>query len=110
MVNYIRISLANIWVRESHFYFMWFCFHPLPVFPVFAILGNLADINFGIKISSKRFSMVAAVAVNNVEIMHFIEMVLRGISCVNAGHPRIEPATQHSHYSFFFETVVVCPL
>jgi len=46
---------------------------PLTIFEIAATGGYLADIDFRIKISSKCFTVIAAVAVNNVNRMNFVE-------------------------------------
>src|SRR3989339_1283197 len=78
--------------------------------PVFASLGDFADIDFGIKIGRKRFPMLPGIAVNNIQIMNLVKVMLGGISRKDPGHSRIETTSQNGCESCGFEAVMVRPL
>ena len=54
--------------------------------------------------------MVAGVAVDDIQILDFIEMMFRCISCIYSCYTRIESASQDSRQTRFFETVFIGPL
>ena len=56
-----------------------FCFYPLAVFDVAALCGYFTDIDLGVKVSGKRITMIAAVAVKYINIVYFIKIMLLGI-------------------------------
>ena len=64
---------------------------PFSVLPVFAFLGNLANIDLGIEIGCKGFAMVAGIAINNIEIMKFIKVVPGRVGSKYRGYPGSNP-------------------
>ena len=54
--------------------------------------------------------MVAGVAVYNVEVMNFLEMMLSSIGSVDACHARVESAAQDGSQASLFEAFAVSPL
>src|SRR5512133_441210 len=84
--------------------------NPFTVLEVFALLGYFADVDFRIEVCGKRFPVVACIAVDNIEIMNLVKMVLCSMSRKYACHPRIESASQACRQSCFPKTVVVGPL
>ena len=54
--------------------------------------------------------MVTGVAVDDVEIVHLLEVVLGGISRIDAAHTRVETATQDGGEAGLLETLAVGPL
>ena len=54
--------------------------------------------------------MVAGVAIDDVEIVDFVEMVLGGVGGVNAADARIEAAAENGRQTSLFETLLVGPL
>ena len=68
----------------------WRNFYPVAVFPVRAGSGYLAEVDFRIEVGCKRISMIAAVAVQNINRVNFIEIVFLCIGCKNAGDTRVK--------------------
>ena len=67
-----------------------FGFEPLSVFVVQAFLGYLAYVDFGIEVGRKGLVVVTGVAVNDVEIVNFVEMVLGSVCRVDATYAWVE--------------------
>ena len=85
-------------------------FVPLAVFPVFAALGDFADVDFGVEVGGESLAVVAGVAVHDIQVADFIEMVLGGVGGEDAGHARVEAAAEDGGQPGFLEAVVVGPL
>ena len=84
--------------------------YPLSVFIITSVLGDFTDIDFRVKVRSECLVMVAGVAVDDIQILDFIEMMFRCISCIYSRYTRIESASQDSRQTRFFETVFIGPL
>ena len=67
-----------------------FGFEPLSVFVVQALLGYLAYVDFGIEVGCEGLVVVSGVAVDNVEIVNFVEMVLGSVCRVDATYAWVE--------------------
>ncbi len=85
-------------------------FHPVPVFPVTPRCGNFAEVDFRIEIRCKRVTMVAAVAVEDIDRVDRIELMLFGIGAVSLGHAGIEAAAEECHDACILESLSVSPL
>ncbi len=86
------------------------CFHPVTIFPIAAFCRNFADINFGIKVSRKRIAVIAGIAVQNINIVNFIKLMLESIGRKNAGDAGIKSTAQKSGNSGIFKFFAVGPL
>ena len=69
-------------------------FNPITIFPVAAIGCYFADIDFRIEIGSKGQTVVASVAVDNIQIMNFIEIMFFQIRGINVGYTWIKTGTE----------------
>src|SRR5690554_7819062 len=65
-------------------------FNDFSIFIVTAVLSDFANINFWIEVRSKSFAMVTSVAVDNIQSIHFIEMVFFGVCGIDIGHSRVK--------------------
>ncbi len=110
VVNQVRFFWANIRIIEWFVYFVGFGQFPFPVLPVFPFLCYLPDVDLGIEIGGKCLAVVARVAINNVEVMNFVEMVFCRVSRINAGNTGVETATQNGRNTGFLKSVAVGPL
>src|SRR5690606_23459846 len=100
----------NLRIVQRLMYLMWPSIDPLTVFPVLTLLRYFADIDFSVEIRRKGLTMIACVAVNNVEIVNLLEMVLRCISSIDIGNSGVKAAAQDCSEPCFFELVLICPL
>ena len=87
-----------------------FCLHPVSVFPVGTFRGNLPDIDLRVEICGKRITVVACIAVQNIDIIYLIKVVLQGISRKHARNSRIETASQQSRKTGLLVFFPVGPL
>ena len=84
--------------------------YPFAIFVIASVLSDFADIDFRVEVSSESLVMISGVAVYDIKVMHFVEIMLSCISCVHATYSRVESATQDSGKSGFFEAFLICPL
>ena len=110
MVEQIALAGTDIGVGEWFVDFQRFCLNPLPVFIVKSLLGNLADIDFGIEVCGEGMMMVTCITIDNVEIVDLVEVMLSGVGGIDTTDPRIESAAKDSRKASLFETVLVGPL
>ena len=83
---------------------------PLAVFVVTAVLGDFADVDFGVEVGGEGFAMVAGVAVHDVEVVHLAEVVLGGVGGEYARHAGVEAAAEDGGEAGLFEAFAVGPL
>ncbi len=83
MIKEVGLALSDVGIVERTMHGEILRLHPFAVFPVFPFLGNLADVDFRVEICGKSLSVVSGVAVNDVEIAHFGEMMLGGVGDEN---------------------------
>ena len=88
----------------------WLCFYPVAVLPVGALCGNLTDVDLRVKVCGKRISMVACIAVQNVNVIDLIKIMFQSIGRKYTCYARIKAASQKSCDSCFFITLFVSPL
>ncbi len=85
-------------------------FHPLAVFPVFAILGHFTEIDFRIEVRGEGLAMIAGIAVDNVDIFDLVEQEFLRIGAIDIRHARIEAAAENGRDALVLELVLVGPL
>ena len=85
-------------------------FNPFTVFPIGAGSRNLAQINFGVKISCKGIAMVAAVAVQNIDGIDLVKIMLQRISGENAGYAGVKAGAQQGHNASLLKFFFIRPL
>ena len=110
MVKKVHILLAYLIEVIFPFDRHWRNFYPVAVFPVRAGSGYLAEVDFRIEVGCKRISVVAAVAVQNINRVNFIEIVFLCIGCKNAGDARVKAGSEKTGDAGFLETVHIGPL
>ena len=84
--------------------------NPVPVFPIAARRRHFPQVNLGIKIGRKCISMVAAVAVENVNGLYLVKFMLERIGAVCLRHTRIKTRTEQCRDAGFLKFFPVCPL
>ena len=65
--------------------------HPVAVLPVAAGSGHLAQVDLRVKVGGKGIAVVAAVAVQNINGVNGVELVLFGVGAVSLGHAGSKP-------------------
>ena len=84
--------------------------HPVAVLPVAAGGRHLAQIDLGVEVGGEGVAVVTAVAVQNVDRVNGIELMLFGVGTVGLGHTRVEAAAQQGGQTSFLELFGVSPL
>ena len=110
VIHQIRFARTYIRIVQRLVYRQRICIFPFSVFEIFTTLGNFADVDFRIEVRSECFVMIACVAVDDVQIPDFVEMMFRCISCIYPCYARIESASQNRCQPRFFKTVFIGPL
>ena len=87
-----------------------FGFYPMAVLPVAAVSSYFADVDFRVEVGGKRIAVVAAVAVQNIDVVNLVKIVLLCIGRENAGYARVKAAAQNSADAGLFEFLAVSPL
>ena len=110
VVQQVHVLFAHLIEIVFPFDFHGFGFHPFAVFDVAALCRNLPDVDFRIEVGSERIAVVTAVAVQNVDIIDFVKVVLLGIGAEYASYAGIKAAAQQSRDASLFETFPIRPL
>ena len=69
-------------------------FDPVAVFPITAGRGNLAQVDLRVEVCRKRITVVAAVAVQNIDGIDGIKLVLFGVGAVRLRNTRVKAAAE----------------
>jgi len=85
-------------------------FHPLPVLPVARRRGHFADVDFRVEVGGEVLAVIAAVAIEDVELADGLQLVLLEPHGEDRGDARIEAAAQQRHQAGVLVTVVIGPL
>ena len=110
MVQQIGLFGTDIWVVESLVYLHWLSLYILAIFIIQPFLGNLAYVYFGVEVGCKSFVVVAGVAVNDVEVLYLLEVVLGSVGGEDGSHSRVEAASEYGAQSSLLEAFSVGPL
>ncbi len=84
--------------------------YPFPVLPVEAFLCDLTDVDFRVEIGGECLVVVAGVAVDDIQVLYLLEVVLGSVGREDARHARVEAATEDGCQSGFLETLAIGPL
>ena len=84
--------------------------HPVSVLPVAARSGNLPEIDLRIEVGGKGIAVVAAVAVQDIDGLNLVELMLCGISTVSLGYARVKAAAEKSRETCLLKLLPVGPL
>ena len=78
MVQQVHVLLADavevVFALDLH----GFGLHPVAVLPVGAVGGNLADVDLRVKVGGERVAVVAAVAVEDVDVVDLVKLDVSG--------------------------------
>ena len=87
-----------------------FSFYPFAVLVIQSLLCDFANVYFGIEVCCKCFVVVACVAIHNVEVVNFVEMVFCCVGSEYLRYTRVEPAAKDCSESCLLELLFVSPL
>ena len=110
MMKKVHILLSYFFEIVFFLNFHRFCLYPVTVFPVRALCRNLPDVDFRIEIGGKRISVVTAVAVQNINIIDFVEFMFQGIGAEHPCYSRVKSTAQKRRNACFFKAFSICPL
>ena len=79
--------------------------HPIP-----CLAAHLAQVNLGVKVGRKRVSVVARVAIQNVDRMNLVKIMLLRIGAKHIRNARVKPAAKQREDSRLFVACVIRPL
>ena len=79
VVQKVHILLADLLKVVLSLYLHRLGFYPLAVLDITALCGYLTDIYLGVEVCRKRVTVVATVAVENINVIDFIKVMLLGI-------------------------------
>ena len=82
----------------------------MTVFPVGTFCGNLTDVDFRVKVGCERIAVVAAVAVEDVDVVDLIKFMFESVSGEYAGNTRVKAAAQQCSDASLFKAFTVSPL
>ena len=94
VVEEIALTRSHVGIGERLVNLERFCFHPFAIFPVKPLLRDLADVDFGVEVGGKSLAVVTSVAVHDVEIVDFVEVVFCSVGGEDGSDTRIETATE----------------
>ena len=110
MIHHVHVLRADLLEVELHLLSHRRALDELPAFPVPRWRGHFADIDLRIEIGGKGLPMIAAIAVENVELADRLQLVLPEPHREHRGDARIEARTEQRHQPRLPETVVIGPL
>ena len=70
-----------------------FCLYPVTVLPVGAFGRNFTDVDLRIEIGSKGIAVVAAVAVQDVNVIDLVKFMFQSIRGKHSCNPRVKAAS-----------------
>ena len=110
VVEQVALTHTDTGVMEGTMDLLRLRLYPLSIEVVFTLLGNLADIDLGIKVRSKCLVMIPSVAVYNIKVVDLVEVMLGGIGCKYARYPGVETTSKDSSKAGLFESFAIGPL
>ncbi len=110
MVHEVALARPDIGIGERQVHAQRVGLYPLAILVVESFLCDLADIDLGVEVGGESLMVVAGIAVDDVERVDLIEMVLGSIGGIDAAHARVEPASQDGAETGLFEPLLVGPL
>ena len=110
VVQKVHILFAHLVKVVNSLYLHRLGLDPLAVLNVRAFSGDLTNVYLRIEISRKRIAVVAAVAVENVDIVYLVKVVLLSVCTENACNTGVKARTEQRCYACLFKALSVSPL
>src|SRR3546814_11377092 len=83
---------------------------PVTIFPVARDRGDFANVDFGVEVGREVLAMIAAVAIEDVERVDALEMMLFEPGGEDARHAGVEARAEQRHQARVLEAVLIRPL
>ncbi len=110
VVHQVALARADVGVGERPVDSQRIGLDPFAVLVPESLLGDLADVDLWVEVGGESLVVVAGVAVHDVEGLDLVEVVLGGVCREDAGHTRVETATEDGAEACLLELVLVSPL
>lgn len=101
--NFLRAGEASVHAHGGRFL-------ECALFPMAARGRYLTDVDFRVEVGGESHAMIAAVDINDVQCMDFVEMVLESPSGEDIGNAGVKAGPQKSEEASLTEFFLVCPL
>ena len=88
----IRVARTDVRIRQVLMDFHGLRLHPLSVLVITPVLRDFADVDFRIEVCGKSLMMVPRIAVHDVQVMDFVEIMFGRVCRIHAGNARVETA------------------
>ena len=86
------------------------CGVPFAAFPILALLGYFAYVDFGVEVRGKCFAVIACIAIDYIEVVHLVEVVFGGVCGEDRCYTRVEAAAEYGCKPRTAELILICPL
>ncbi len=110
MVQQIAVAWADVGIGQVLVNLQRLCLHPLAVLPVESLLGNLADVDLWVEVGGEGLMVVTGIAVDDVQILHLLEVVLGSVCRVDAGDAWVEATSEDGGQTCLLELLAIGPL
>ena len=110
VVDDVRFAFADFRIVQRFVNLVGFGYDPASVLVVAPFLRYFADVDFGVEVGGEGHAVIAGVAVDDVEVVYFVEVMLGGIGREDGRNARIETAAEDGREAFGLETVLIGPL
>ena len=110
MIHEVTFARPDFGIGERFVDFERTGLNPFAILVIAALLGDFADVDFGVEVGGESLAVIAGVAVDDVEVVHLLEVMLGGIGSVDAAHTWVEAAAQNGCQTSLLEAFAVGPL
>ena len=110
MVQQVTFLGSDARIRERLVYLHRFCLYVLPIFPIESLLSDFANVDFGIEVCCECLVMVAGIAVHDIQVLNFVEVMFGCICSEYACHSGVKSAAQYGCQSSLLEAFAISPL
>ena len=110
MVQQVTFARSDAGIGQRPVNFERLRLYPLTILPIKSFLRDLADVNLGVEVGGKGFVVVSCVAIDDIQVLNFVEVVLCGVGREDGGHARVETAAENGTKSGFLEAITISPL
>ena len=110
MVEEVGLTYADVGVGQRLMNLLRLGLAPLAILVVLTLLRDLADVDLGVEVGGEGLVVVAAVAVYDIEVMDFVEVVLGCVGREDARDPWVEATAEDSRQASFLEALLIGPL
>ena len=92
MMQQVRLTRTYVRIGQRQVELQRLCLYPLPVLVVQSLLRNLADVDLRIEVGGEGMMVVASIAVDDIEILNLVEVMLGGVGRIDTADTRVEAA------------------